>query len=132
MGVFIFEAQDVDVVGSPVAYASFRTATTVIYLANCGREKAKGLSTSPAVLSRIIKATDLNWSIGAVAKLNYLILTTMSGQSLKITLGNIIYICQATGISLLTEWIEKKQDAHDMEIERQVDELLILQENEGY
>ena len=58
--------------------------------------------------------------------------TTMSGQSLRNTLGNIIFICQATGISLLTEWIEKKQDAHDMEIERQVDELLILQENEGY
>jgi len=56
----------------------------------------------------------------------------MSGQSLRNTLGNIVYICQATGISLLTEWIEKKQDAHDMEIERQVDELLILQENEGY
>ena len=56
----------------------------------------------------------------------------MSGQSLRNTLGNIIFICQATGFSLLTEWIEKKQDAHDMEIERQVDELLILQENEGY
>jgi hypothetical protein len=56
----------------------------------------------------------------------------MSGQSLRNTLGNIIFICQYSGISLLTEWIEKKQDAHDMEIERQVDELLIIQENEGY
>jgi hypothetical protein len=53
----------------------------------------------------------------------------MSAQSLKNTLGNIIFICQSTGINLLTEWIEKKHDAHDMEIERQVDELLLLQEN---
>ncbi|MEI7890902.1 MAG: hypothetical protein WCI36_02940 [bacterium] len=54
----------------------------------------------------------------------------MSAQSLKNTLGNIIYICQATGISLLTEWIDQKQDAHDMEIERQVDELMLLKEYE--
>ena len=64
MGVFIFEAKDVGVVGSPVAHASFRTATTVNLLANCEREKAKGLITSPAVLSRIIKATDLTGRLG--------------------------------------------------------------------
>ena len=56
----------------------------------------------------------------------------MSAQSLKNILGNIVFICQETGINLLTEWIEKKQDAHDIEIERQVDELLLLKEYEGY
>lgn len=53
---------------------------------------------------------------------------TMTIQEAKVTLEMITNYCELRGITM-EEYIEQSNVMHDAEIERQIDEILILNEN---